>query len=273
MRRLAGIATCFALGSLLAAAFSGCGARTELLDETSSGDDACVPSKEICNGKDDDCNGVVDDVHRPGGLDGCLRFGRLGAPALTADSKLEAFLEANGAVVERISDGPRIRLRTLDRFDVVIVEAPTRLHDGVEAQVVFDYVNRGHSLLVTSGYRIDRGDEPQTDALIGELGVDFVGDLLNGDVTQFATHPTTAGVARLPFLGGYAVAQLGALHGGDLTPVASFGGATVGAALQLGKGRAFFWGDDWIEFDQEWTGQNDTPRFWLDVMRWLAHQS
>jgi hypothetical protein len=272
MRRPGKSATCIGLAALVGALFSGCGARTELLEETASGADGCFPSHEVCNGKDDDCNGIVDDVHRPGGLDGCLRFGRLGQPALTSDSKLEAFLEDNGALVERISDAPRIDLHTLDRFDIVIIEAPTRVHDTGEARLVFDYVISGHGLLVTSGYRIDEGDKPETNSMIAELGVAYVGDLLNGDVTGFAKHPTTEGVERLPFLGGYAIAPLNQ-QGAAVEPVAAFEGGTVGGVLALGKGRVFFWGDDWIEFDQEWTGDNDTPRFWLDVMRWLAKQS
>jgi hypothetical protein len=36
--------------------------------------------------------------------------------------------------------------------------------------------------------------------------------------------------------------------------------------------RAFVFGDEWIEFDSEWTTQPQIKQFWVNVFAWVAPQ-
>jgi hypothetical protein len=38
----------------------------------------------------------------------------------------------------------------------------------------------------------------------------------------------------------------------------------------MGSGRAFVWGDEWIEFDSEWMAIPQIPQLWVQVFSWLA---
>ena len=35
-------------------------------------------------------------------------------------------------------------------------------------------------------------------------------------------------------------------------------------------GRAFVWGDEWIEYDSEWSSMPRIPELWLQVFAWIA---
>jgi hypothetical protein len=255
MLRLARIALVLSAASLEVALGSGCGARTDL-------DVEVQPSKAGC-------------VEQHPGRGGLPRVGLLGAPGGNPSTKLEAFLEGHAASVERfLAGGEELTDTGLTCFEVVIVESPTRAYSTEESQVLLDFVRGGGGLFVTSGYQIDESDKPETNSLIAAFGVSYTGALLNGDAVPAGKPPTLVGVKHLPFLGGYHVSVNDGP--GSYTPVVVLEhplGPIVGGSLSLDKGRAFFWGDEWILFDAEWQGQNDTPRFWLDVMRWLAHQS
>jgi hypothetical protein len=38
----------------------------------------------------------------------------------------------------------------------------------------------------------------------------------------------------------------------------------------MGSGRAFVWGDEWIEFDSEWSTLPEIERLWVQVFTWIA---
>ena len=44
----------------------------------------------------------------------------------------------------------------------------------------------------------------------------------------------------------------------------------MGFAVQLGSGRAFVWGDEWIEFDSEWSTLPEIKQLWVQVFAWIS---
>ncbi len=38
----------------------------------------------------------------------------------------------------------------------------------------------------------------------------------------------------------------------------------------MGQGRAFLWGDEWIEFESESSSMPQISQLWLQVFNWIA---
>ena len=73
----------------------------------------------------------------------------------------------------------------------------------------------------------------------------------------------------MTFTGGYGIADLGT-GGSTRTPIAFVSGNPVAYVVQMGQGRAFVWGDEWIEFDSEWSSMPQIPQLWLQIFKWIA---
>jgi hypothetical protein len=41
----------------------------------------------------------------------------------------------------------------------------------------------------------------------------------------------------------------------------------------MGAGHGFVWGDEWIEFDSEWSAMPQIPQLWLQVFTWISPPS
>lgn len=203
-----------------------------------------------------------------------LNIGILGNPGSNASSNFQAWLEARGTTVQRIQTTPDVPLTAdaLHPFDVVVVDLPPREYTADEAAIFGAWVNAGGGVASMSGYQDDTTKDWRANSLLSQLGVAYSGDRIWGPVTQFAAHPITTGLTSVTFTGGYPVADLGGA--GTRTPLAFIPAngnqVTVAFAVQLGAGRAFVWGDEWIEFDSEWSSQPQIPQLWLQVFSWIA---
>ncbi len=86
-------------------------------------------------------------------------------------------------------------------------------------------------------------------------------------------HPITAGLTSVTFAGGYGIADLGGTAS-TRTPIAFLpqgtGTVPVGYAVQMGMGHAFVWGDEWIEFDSEWSTLPQIKQLWVQVFGWVS---
>jgi len=51
--------------------------------------------------------------------------------------------------------------------------------------------------------------------------------------------------------------------------VAEITDGPVGLALERGSGRAFVWGNEWVEFDSEWQSLPEIKTFWVNSLGWL----
>jgi hypothetical protein len=129
-----------------------------------------------------------------------------------------------------------------------------------------------------SGYDGVTTDDWHANSLLAPLQVAYAGPLLNGvigSVTTFAAHPITTGLTSVTFAGGYAITDLGGAIGtrvpiAFLPDPADAGVVPVGYAITMGSGRAFVWGDEWIEFDSEWSMLPEIKQLWIQVFAWIS---
>jgi hypothetical protein len=207
---------------------------------------------------------------------GCsrLNIGILGKPGSNASSNFQQWLVDSGTSVQRIqttADQP-LTSATLQPFDVVILDWLTRDYTAAEASTFAAWVSAGGGVAALSGYNDNPSDDWHSNSLLEPLQVAYSGPRRDGPVMSFVMHPITAGLTSVTFVGGYAVADLGG-NASTRTAIAFLPNApdtTAGIALQMGKGRAVVWGDEWIEFDSEWSAQPQITQFWVQLFAWIA---
>jgi hypothetical protein len=241
---------------------------------------ACVPTESVetqCNAKDDDCDGLVDnvDVGRDGICD-CLGLLILGAtgprPAVTFD----AWLKGRGTTVKRrVETGlPELSSADLVGVDVVVLDQLLRDPSAAEIALLVKWVKDGGALVSMTGYTNAGPDTSRPNAILEGLGAKYqAGALFTATITDWSsTHPIAAGVTSATYAGGYPV--LTVADAGATSAVVARGPApassTVGLALEVGKGRAFVWGDEWIEYDDIWAAEPSVPKLWANVFNWIA---
>ncbi|HEX2673425.1 MAG TPA: hypothetical protein VHM25_21235 [Polyangiaceae bacterium] len=202
-----------------------------------------------------------------------LNIGILGNPGARASSNFQQWLVASGTSAQRIhtTSNEALTSTTLQLFDVVVLDWLTRQYTADEAAIFANWVSAGGGVVSMSGYANTASDW-NANSLLAPLQVAYGGSLLTNPVESFAVHPVTAGLTSVTFTGGYAVSDLGG-SASTRTPIAFFSDSaktTVGVAVQMGKGRAVVWGDEWIEFDSEWSTLPQIPQFWVQVFAWIA---
>jgi hypothetical protein len=208
---------------------------------------------------------------------GCtpLNIGIFGNPGANASSNFQQWLVMEGTSVTRLqtTTGMPVTAATLQPFDIVILDWLTRDYTSSEASVFSAWVAAGGGVVSMSGYDNNTTDDWHANSLLAPLEVAYSGPLLNGPVTDFATHPITTGLTSVTFNGGYGISDLGGTAS-TRTPLAflplSTGNTTVGFAIQMGSGHAFVWGDEWIEFDSEWSTLPEIKQLWVQVFGWIA---
>jgi hypothetical protein len=206
-----------------------------------------------------------------------LNIGILGNPGSNPSSNFQAWLEARGTTVQRIQTTADVPLTAADLavFDVVVLDLLTRDYTADEAAVFAAWVSAGGGFASMSGYKDDPTQDWHANSLLAPLGLAYALPRSWGPVTQFAAHPITAGLTSVTFTGGYVISDLG----GDTstrTPIAFLAGTpanVVGSAVQMGAGHGFVWGDEWIEFDSEWSAMPQIPQLWLQVFTWISPPS
>jgi hypothetical protein len=202
-----------------------------------------------------------------------LNIGILGNPGARASSNFQQWLVDSGTSAQRIhtSSNEPLTAATLKPFDVVVLDWLTRQYTADEAAIFADWVSAGHGVVSMSGYSNTAADW-NANSLLAPLQVAYSGSLLTDPIEDFATHPVTTGLTSVTFTGGYAVSDLGG-SASTRTPIAYFSDTaktTVGIAVQMGKGRAVVWGDEWIEFDSEWSTLPQITQFWVQLFAWIA---
>jgi hypothetical protein len=227
--------------------------------------------ERTCNRLDDDCNGAIDDIDVAGdGLCDCLQIGVMGNPGSLASSSFQAWLTARGTSVTRFSlDATPLTAEQLAMFDVVILDRLVREYSAEEAALLRDFVAGGGGVLAMTGYDGSGADRTRPNGLFAGLGIEYLPELRNGPVTMFEAHPLTEGLRSVTFAGGYRVGELAGAPGTRMT-VARLPDGAAGVAVELGEGRAFIWGDEWIQFDSEWSTMPEITQLWVNALGWLG---
>jgi hypothetical protein len=232
----------------------------------------CMPAaatERTCDGVDDDCNGFVDDIDE--GMDGicdCLAIALIGTPGGLAASEFEQWLIDRGTSAERI-DPALVDAAVLDAYDVVILDQLTREYTPGEAMAFDTWVSAGGGLMSMTGHTASPVSAQQwPNGILGPMGLEYQGALLDGPVTDFLPHPTTMGLTSVTFLGGFEVL---ATVPGQSEVVARLPGAVPAAqAQERGAGKLFVWGDEWIEYDSEWAALPEITQLWANIFEWLT---
>lgn len=232
----------------------------------------CVPTapmEMVCDGLDDDCNGIVDEVDE--GQDGicdCLAIAIVGTPGSLAASEFEQWLIERGTSAERINP-PVIDAAVLGAYDVVILDQLTRIYEPAETMAFEAWVTAGGGLMAMTGHTANPVSAQQwPNSILGTFGLEYQGQLLNGPVTDFLPHPISVGLTSVTFLGGFEVVET---IPGTSDVVGQLAGPTpVAQAREYGAGKVFVWGDEWIEYDSEWTTMPEIALLWTNIFSWLS---
>jgi hypothetical protein len=206
-----------------------------------------------------------------------LNIGIFGNPGSNASSNFQQWLVMSGTSVQRIQTTSSVPLTaaTLQPFDVVVLDWLVRDYSTAEAAIFTTWVTAGGGVASLSGYSNTPANDWHANSLLAPMEVAYSGPVLNGPVTQFATSPITVGLTSVTFEGGYAISDLGGTAS-TRTPIAllpsSTGAGTVpvGYAIEMGAGRTFMWGDEWIEFDSQWSTLPEIKQLWVQVFGWIA---
>ncbi len=199
-----------------------------------------------------------------------LNIGILGNAGPNPSSNFQTWLISAGTSVQRIQTTATdpLTLAELQVFDVVVIDQLTRAYTTDEAAIFQGWITAGGGVASMTGYTNTPTDF-YANTLLAPLDVAYSGSLLSGPVTTFVTHPITTGLTSVTFDGGYEISDLGGTTT-TRTPIASIGSANVAYAIQDGSGRAFVWGDEWIEYDSEWGSMPEIKQLWVNVFAWVA---
>jgi hypothetical protein len=215
------------------------------------------------------------------GATGCgqLRIGILGLPGDDASSNFQAWLVSSGTSVASIqtTSTDTLTAAELAPFDVVILNKLQRDYTPAEAALFAAWVQAGGGVAAMSGFENDTTTDWHANTLLAPLEIAYADPLfVSGPVTDFATQPVTTGLTSVTFEGGYAIADLGGTAS-TRTPIAFLpyssadgGDLPVGYAVTMGNGRAFAWGDEWIQFDSQWSTIPQIKQLWVQVFGWIA---
>lgn len=231
-------------------------------------------SPEVCDGIDNDGNGVIDDVDEGNdGICDCLRIATLGEAGEWGEGDVFAAWLNEKSTLGATSLGSQVLTPALLAGYQVIVaqDVRARAYSTEEVQALADWVKGGGGFMTLIGYG-DSSERTNVNTLLATFGMSYKSTPVlakSGNqtiaVATWATHPIADGVQQIGVDNGYEVDGLGAT-------VASEQGITMLKAQQVDRGRVVVWGDEWITYNSEWSTRPDyqVARFWVNTIKWLT---
>ncbi|HEX6239470.1 MAG TPA: hypothetical protein VFZ61_01200 [Polyangiales bacterium] len=249
--------------------------------------DGGADSAEVCDGKDNDGNGVVDDVDaEKDGVCDCLNIATIGdiGPWSNGGNVFKTWLNARSATPAVELGDQVLSDELLRKFQVIVVlyvgeQAVTgndnrsaRAHRPFTADEVAAlgrWVRAGGGLMTTTGYSDENSEVTNMNLLLNPLGAGYSTSNKDtqGFVTQWESHPITANVMKIRTDNGVQPDGSAAM-----TLARDEGGRVALQVTQADSGRVAVWGDEWITYDSEWSDTQDqqVDRLWLNLLKWLS---
>jgi hypothetical protein len=265
---------------------NGSGGSSGLMIDLGGDAQGGASSPEICDGIDNDHNGIIDDVDV--GHDGvcdCLNIATVGhiGPWSNGGNIFASWLDARSPLGAVPLEDKQLTADELKKFEIVVVlhvatipvsnngaTAPAHhAFSDAEVKVFEDWVRGGGGVMTTTGYTLDEPTEVvNVNKLLSNLGMGYSTKNfgLNDFVKTWDKHPVTDGITNI-------YTNNGIDPDGMAGTTVAHGGTDVALQVaQLDKGRAVVWGDEWITYDSEWAdvrGQQ-VEHFWLNILKWLT---
>ncbi|MEZ4383477.1 MAG: hypothetical protein R3A79_19260 [Nannocystaceae bacterium] len=113
-----------------------------------------------------------------------------------------------------------------------------------------------------------------TNSLISSIGLTYNTSKgwFSGPITSFVPHPITEGLTSISFFGGLYVNIQNDGVGVNET-IMTLPQGPVGVVQERMDGRAFVFGDEWVEFDSQWQNLPEIKQFWVQTLQWVGPQN
>jgi hypothetical protein len=252
-----------------------------------SADSGGSTGPEVCDGIDNDDNGIVDDVDaQHDGVCDCLNIATIGeiGPWSNGGDVFKTWLN-NRSPTPAVELGDKVITDELLKplQIVVVLYAGTMdltgngrtlpAHHAFSAEEVAAFqrwVERGGGVMTTIGYTADEAMEViNVNRLLAPLGMAYSAAKLaeDGYVQEWVQHPVTNQVMKI-------FTANGVEPDGTSGTTLAFD-ANKHVALQVAQpqaGHVVVWGDEWITYDSQWQAVQDqqVERLWLNVFKWLT---
>ncbi len=236
--------------------------------------EGCIPAPEICNGIDDDCDGLIDNVDEGGdGICDCLRIALVGNKGANPSAEFETWLEDQGTSVDRINTNVNepLNKEVLLNYDIIILDWLVRTYTVEEADTVRSWVEQGGGLMAMTGHTNNQTVAMRPNSLLAPMGLSYntSAGFFSGPVVSFVPHPITEGLTSITFLGGLFI-DIVDDNIGQNQVIMTLPPGPVGVTQDRGQGSMFVFGDEWIEFDSEWQNQPQIKQLWVQILSYIG---
>lgn len=260
---------------------AGNGSGEQVIDPPSgSGDGGAKTfgSETLCNGIDDDGNGIIDDVDvGKDGICDCLKIATLGITGTWGQGDVFAsWLSSRSNFGAQDLGNQVLTPELLAPLQVIVAQDVStigRSYAPAEVTALNDWINNvGGGFMTLIGYA-SPSEVDNVNLLLQPMGMNYGNTQILAKpkggstipITNWIAHPVTQGVSRIGMDNGYEV------QGGG-TVLATEQGHDILRVMQPGKGHALMWGDEWITYNSEWSDHPDyqVQLFWINMIKWLT---
>lgn len=255
-------------------------------DGGGSGADGGGPQAEVCDGIDNDKDGIADNVDaEKDGVCDCLNIATIGAigPWSDGGNVFKTWLGSRSPIGAMELGNQVITDALLSRFQIIVVlyvgnmqingngRSVEAHHEFTadEAAALERWVRAGGGLMSTIGYGDENSEVVNVNRLLTPLGMGYSTTKKDTDgfIEQWEAHAVTENIKKIRTANG--VQPEGAQ---GMTLARDSGSRVALQVTQANTGRVAVWGDEWITYDSEWhdTTDQQVDRLWLNMLKWLS---